>query len=64
MRDFGSRCAGSPPSLCGVVVDEELPAVLEAFGAANADTIWRDGTGDERVVVARPLYPGEESPCG
>jgi hypothetical protein len=63
MRDFGVEQPGAPPSRCGVVDGDQLAVALAAFGAGNQYTRWRDGTGDEMGVIARPLFPGEDSPC-
>jgi hypothetical protein len=55
--------AATPPIRCGIVEGADLPGVLAAFGSANELTRWRDGTGAELGVVARPLFPGESDPC-
>jgi hypothetical protein len=66
MSAFGASLdvpAGTPPIRCGIVEGADLPGVLAAFGSANELTRWRDGTGAELGVVARPLFPGESDPC-
>jgi hypothetical protein len=63
MADFGVHQPGAPPSRCGVVEGDQLAAALTAFADANQYTRWQDGTGAEMGIVARPLLPGEESPC-
>ena len=64
MRNFGIELPGAPPARCGVVEGDEAATVIEALRAGNEYTRWRDGTGAEFGIVSRPLFPGEESPCG
>ncbi|HET9344305.1 MAG TPA: hypothetical protein VFO05_01280, partial [Candidatus Limnocylindrales bacterium] len=64
MRDFGVEVPGAPPARCGTVEGDEVAIVIEALRAGNEYTRWRDGSGDEYGIVSRPLFPGEESPCG
>jgi hypothetical protein len=64
MAEFGVELPGAPPSRCGIVEGDELPAVVAALQAGNVYTRWRDGSGAEHGIVSRPLFPDEASPCG
>jgi hypothetical protein len=46
-----------------VVEGAELPPFLAAAGQANQLTRWTDGTTGDRVLIVRPLLPGEPAPC-
>jgi hypothetical protein len=63
MAHFGVEQPGAPTSRCGLVDGDQLAAALAAFADANQYTRWQDGTGAEMGIVARPLFPVEESPC-
>ena len=49
---------------CGVVEGADLALLLPAVQEANAMTQWTDGITGGRVLVVRPLVPGEPGPCG
>jgi hypothetical protein len=62
IREFGAE-TGTADDRCGIVGGAELPAFLAAAGQANQLTRWTDGTTGGRVLVVRPLLPGEPDPC-
>lgn len=63
LREFGTAFGGDTDR-CGVVEGADLALLLPAAQEANALTRWTDGTTGGRVLVVRPLVPGEPSPCG
>lgn len=63
MREFGVE-TGNAGDRCGIVEGSELPAFIAAASKANQLTQWTDGTTGGRVLVLRPLLPGEPDPCG
>jgi hypothetical protein len=60
IREFGAQLG---TDRCGLVEGAELPAFLTAAGQANQLTRWTDGTTGDRVLIVRPLLPGEPDPC-
>jgi hypothetical protein len=62
LREFGTPF-GAGTDRCGVVEGEELARLLPAVQEANALTQWTDGTTGGRILVVRPLVPGEPDPC-
>ena len=63
LREFGVA-TGTGDDRCGVVEGAELPAFLTAAGQANQLSQWTDGTTGGRMLVVRPMLPGEPDPCG
>ena len=63
LREFGTAFGGGTDR-CGVVEGADLALLLPAAQEANALTQWTDGTTGGRVLVVRPLVPGEPDPCG
>lgn len=63
LREFGTPFGGLTDR-CGVVEGADLALLLPAVQEANAMTQWTDGITGGRVLVVRPLVPGEPGPCG
>jgi hypothetical protein len=63
LREFGTPLAGGTDR-CGVVDGGDLAKLLPAAQEANALTQWTDGTTGGRILVVRPLVPGDPDPCG
>jgi hypothetical protein len=59
---FGSA-AGSTDIRCAVVSGGDMAALLPAILDGNALTRYSDSEGVAKSLVARPLLPGEPSPC-
>jgi len=62
LREFGTPFGGGTDR-CGIVEGADLAQLLPAVQQANALTQWTDGTTGGRVLVVRPLTPGEPGPC-
>ena len=63
LREFGTAFGGATDR-CGVVEGADLALLMPAAQEANALTQWTDGTTGGRMLVLRPLVPGEPDPCG
>jgi hypothetical protein len=61
IREFGVLVGEG--DRCGIVEGAELGPFLAAAGQANQLTRWTDGTTGDRVLLVRPLLPGEPDPC-
>jgi len=61
--DFGQPFAGVADVRCATVSGDELEILLPVLNAANQLTVFVDQQDDARSLVARPLLPGESSPC-
>ena len=59
---FGSA-EGSADIRCAVVTGGDLAVLLPAIEAGNALTRFTDSEGVSKSLQARPLLPGEPSPC-
>jgi hypothetical protein len=59
---FGSA-AGSADVRCAVASGEDMAVLLPAIEAGNALTRFTDSEGVAKSLQARPLLPGEPSPC-
>jgi hypothetical protein len=59
---FGTA-AGSADNRCAVVSGGDLAVLLPAIEAGNALTRFTDSEGIEKSLQARPMMPGEPSPC-
>ena len=62
LREFGTE-TGVAADRCGIVEGSDVAPFLAAAGAANQLTRWTDGTTGDRLLVVRPLLPGEPNPC-
>src|SRR5205085_2168019 len=60
IREFGALVGAT--DRCGVVEGPELPALLAAVEQANVLSQWTDGTTGGRILVVRPVLPGEAAP--
>jgi hypothetical protein len=64
MSQFGVPFFGSDVDRCGVIEGADLQTFMAALGRANELTHVTDGVDAIYRLVARPLFPGEPSPCG
>ncbi len=63
LAEFGQPFAGREWERCGVGGGDEQAALLNVLRKSNQLTVFIDDAGNARSLMARPLVPGEPSPC-